>query len=93
MLSRLLLAAFRPRRPVLPAAQRRRTIDPAAGWKAPALSAALDLAGARHSTALVVLYRGKVMAERQWDPATAKIGPRFWFGTSRSVVRIHSPRP
>ena len=47
-------------------------IDPGkAGWDAKALDAALDFAGSRRSSAVVILHRGRIMAERQWAP-----GPR-----------------
>jgi CubicO group peptidase (beta-lactamase class C family) len=43
-------------------------IDPAsAGWNAALLSAALDLAGERDSSGMVILYRGRIMAERYWE--------------------------
>ena len=45
-------------------------VEPAAaGWDEQALAAALELAGARRSTAVVVLHKGKLMMERRWDPA------------------------
>ncbi len=44
-----------------------------------ALREALDFAGARRSTAVVVLYRGKLMAEKQWDPAKQKTSAQWDF--------------
>ena len=53
-------------------------IEPAkAGWNRAAIDAAVDLAGARRSSAVVILYKGKIMAERQWDPGKQKISSRF----------------
>ena len=58
-------------------------IEPAkAGWDRAAIEAALDLAGARRSTAVVVLYKGRIMAERQWDPQKQKLSARFEFERS-----------
>lgn len=46
------------------------TVDPAAvGWNPEALSRALDVAGARHSSGVVILHRGRLMAERYWEVA------------------------
>ena len=43
------------------------TVDPAgAGWDAAGLDAALALAGDRDSTGVVVLHRGRILAERHW---------------------------
>ena len=43
------------------------TVDPAAaGWDAGQLDAALSLAGERRSTGVVILHRGRIMAERHW---------------------------
>ena len=43
------------------------TVDPAeAGWDAEPLDAALRLAGERDSTGVVILYRGRILAERHW---------------------------
>src|SRR6478672_4727779 len=53
-----------------------------AGWDAKALQAALDFAGTRRSTAVVVLYKGKIMADRQWDPEKQKLTARFKFERS-----------
>jgi CubicO group peptidase (beta-lactamase class C family) len=50
-----------------------------AGWKKAAIEAALDVAGARRSTGVVVLYKGRIMAERQWDPEKQKLSARFEF--------------
>jgi CubicO group peptidase (beta-lactamase class C family) len=58
-------------------------VEPAqAGWNASALQAALDFAGSRRSTAVVVLYKGRIMAEREWDPARQKSTPRYEFRRS-----------
>ena len=44
------------------------TVTPAsAGWDAELLDAALELAGTRDSTGVVVLHKGRIMAERYWD--------------------------
>jgi len=43
-------------------------IDPSsAGWNAERLSAALDIAGERNSSGVLVLYNGRIMAERYWE--------------------------
>ena len=43
------------------------TVEPAeAGWDAELLDGALALAGERDSTGVVVLYRGRILAERHW---------------------------
>jgi CubicO group peptidase (beta-lactamase class C family) len=48
------------------------TLAPAtAGWDADALQAALDYAGEQHSRGVVVLHRGRIVAERYWGPAGA----------------------
>ena len=52
-------------------------IDPASvGWSAEKLSDALDVAGKRHSSGVVILYNGRILAERYWDSidATAVYG-------------------
>jgi len=44
------------------------SVDPSSiGWDAGKLSAALDVAGARRSSGVVILHRGRIMAERYWD--------------------------
>lgn len=44
-------------------------VDPsAAGWNPAALEAALDVAGARKSSGLVILQGGRILAERYWTP-------------------------
>ena len=43
-------------------------IDPAAaGWDAAQLDKALEIAGARNSSGVVVLHQGRILAERYWD--------------------------
>lgn len=43
-------------------------VDPASvGWDLARLSAALDVAGARRSSGVVILHNGRIMAERYWD--------------------------
>jgi CubicO group peptidase (beta-lactamase class C family) len=41
----------------------------ALGWNTAALDAALDYAGAQRSSGVVVLHRGRILAERYWDVA------------------------
>ena len=44
-----------------------KAIDPAeAGWDAERLDAALAVAGERDSTGVVILHRGRILAERHW---------------------------
>ncbi len=44
------------------------TIDPqSVGWNSSKLNAALDIAGARKSSGVVILHEGRIMAERYWD--------------------------
>lgn len=48
------------------------TVAPAqAGWDAEKLAAALAFAGRRRSSGVVVLYRGRIMAEKYWRADTA----------------------
>jgi CubicO group peptidase (beta-lactamase class C family) len=43
-------------------------VDPAsAGWNPEAIDAALDYARAAHSSSVVVLLDGRILAEREWD--------------------------
>ena len=43
------------------------TVDPSeAGWDAERIDAALTLAGERSSTGVVILHRGRILAERHW---------------------------
>ena len=50
-----------------PADGRWETVEPAeAGWDAERLDAALALAGERDSTGVVILHRGRILAERHW---------------------------
>lgn len=49
-------------------------IDPATvGWNAELLSDAIDVASKRHSSGVVILYNGRIMAERYWDSINAPI--------------------
>ena len=44
-----------------------KTVDPAeTGWDKEGLDAALALAGERDSTSVVILHRGRILAERHW---------------------------
>ena len=44
------------------------TVDPAAaGWDSARLDEALEFAGGLHATAVIVLYRGRILAERYWQ--------------------------
>ncbi len=43
-------------------------VDPASvGWDQDKLNQALDVAGARDSSGVVILYKGRIMAERYWE--------------------------
>lgn len=51
------------------------TVDPAkAGWDAERLDAALVVAGERQSTGVVILHRGRILAERHWTLASPSRG-------------------
>ena len=56
------------------------TVEPGdVGWDAAKLEAALDLAAERRSSGVVVLHRGRIMAERYWpveDPGPAYANQR-----------------
>lgn len=44
-------------------------VEPAAvGWNSQALEAVFDFARSRRSSAVVILHRGRILAERHWDP-------------------------
>lgn len=44
------------------------TVNPASvGWNAELVEKALDIAGERDSTGVVILHNGRIMAERYWD--------------------------
>lgn len=62
------------------------TTTPAAlGWNTAALEAALDWAGTQNSTAVVILSRGRIVAERYWDGwTTTTAGP--WFSAGKTVT-------
>jgi CubicO group peptidase (beta-lactamase class C family) len=64
------------------------TVDPAtAGWDVQALEEALDLAGRRFSTGVVLLQGGRILAERYWDGTTADT-TRDIFSAQKSVTSI-----
>ncbi len=64
------------------------TVAPAAvGWSAEGLDAALDLAGENASSDVVILYQGRILAERTFEPA--KTSPRY----RRMVVGTVDGRP
>lgn len=47
-------------------------VDPAtAGWRAEGLAAALEVAGQRQTTGLIILCRGRILAERYWSELPA----------------------
>ncbi len=50
-----------------------------AGWSAEALETALELAGSRRSSGVVVLHQGRILAERNWNPDEIDGGPRYRF--------------
>jgi CubicO group peptidase (beta-lactamase class C family) len=56
-----------------------------AGLDSAALASALDSAGTQASTAMVVLWRGRLVAERYWDGWTATtVGP--WFSAGQTIT-------
>jgi CubicO group peptidase (beta-lactamase class C family) len=62
------------------------TTAPAAlGWNTAALDAALDWAGTQNSSAVVILVRGRLVAERYWNGwTTTTAGP--WFSAGKTVT-------
>jgi CubicO group peptidase (beta-lactamase class C family) len=52
-------------------------ISPAAvGWDEGKLRAALDFAGKTHASGVVILYRGRLLAEQYWTPDRAQVGKK-----------------
>lgn len=69
-----------------PAAGDWETVDPASvGWNAGALDDALEVAGRRRSTGVVILVGGRVLAERYWGGAS-KTSTRDVASAQKSVV-------
>jgi CubicO group peptidase (beta-lactamase class C family) len=62
------------------------TVRPAeAGFDSAALAGALDWAGGQRTTAVVVLWRGRLVAERYWDGWSASTaGP--WFSAGKTIT-------
>lgn len=62
------------------------TVRPSeAGFDSVGLAAALDWAGTQQSTAVVVLWRGRLVAERYWDGwTTTTAGP--WFSAGKTIT-------
>lgn len=57
------------------------TIAPSvAGWDEEKLAAAMKLAGERNSTGVVILYRGRILAEQYWDGPDNAAYKRFVTG-------------
>jgi CubicO group peptidase (beta-lactamase class C family) len=59
----------------------------AVGWDSAALAAAVAFAGERHTTALIILHRGRIVAERYWrgwTPAT----PQQIASAGKSVAAV-----
>ena len=55
-------------------------IQPAdARWNRQALDDVLSFAGSRRSTAVVILLDGRILDEKQWDPASFSASSRFAF--------------
>lgn len=63
------------------------TTAAAAGWDAPALDRALAFAGSRASTGVVILHRGRLLAERYWHGADAGRG-RDVASVQKSVLSL-----
>lgn len=58
-------------------------ISPAkAGFDPAAIQTALDFAGSRRSTGVVILQKGRIVAEQQWDPQKQKVSAGFSFERS-----------
>ncbi|MDT8427483.1 MAG: serine hydrolase domain-containing protein [Pseudomonadales bacterium] len=61
------------------------TVDPAAvGWNAELLSRALDVAGARNSSGVVILHQGRILAERYWQGPDNATYRNFLTGTDEA---------
>lgn len=56
-------------------------VEPAvAGWDEALLSAALDVAGQRQSSGVVILLNGRILAERYWEGPDSAVYKRFLQG-------------
>lgn len=67
-------------------------VSPAeAGWDADKLNLALEMAGKNHSSGVVILQRGRILAERYWDLDT-KGGPTDGKGRSYAWL-VHGQDP
>lgn len=68
-----------------PATQAWESISPAAvGWDEDKLSAALDIAGERNSSGIVILHNGRIMAERYWELPQSDVYSRYLQGKDGS---------
>ncbi len=64
-----------------PATQAWESIAPAAaGWDEEKLSEALDIAGERKSSGVVILHNGRIMAERYWELPESEVYSRYLQG-------------
>src|SRR6056300_1728311 len=64
-----------------PATQAWESIAPAAaGWDEEKLSEALDIAGERKSSGVVILHNGRIMAERYWELPETEVYSRYLQG-------------
>src|SRR5688500_9816700 len=60
-----------------PAAGGWEQVSPAdAGWNDEKMRAALDYAGKTHASGVVILYRGRLLAERYWTPDRDHVGKK-----------------
>lgn len=72
-----------------PATGKWESVSPAAvGWDSDRLNAALELAGKNHASGVVILHRGKILAERYWS-LEEKAGTAGNGRTYRELVRGH----
>ncbi|CAN5494202.1 serine hydrolase [soil metagenome] len=67
------------------------TVDPGeAGWDPAGLRAIVRFAGERRSTTLLVVHRGRIVAERSWGPSAGQ--PREIASCQKSVVSLLAGR-
>jgi hypothetical protein len=77
-----------------PAAADWARIEPArAGWDARALDGALEYAHAMHSSGVVILLDGRILAERNWQVSGPPRYQRMLLGSTKEERRSRTSRP